>query len=337
LTDQARQPSQDAAADAGKLSIQNLLSAEELERVRARSDLLGVFYTLNAWAWIAGAMALFAWWPNPLTFLIGVMIVGGRQLGLAVLMHDAAHRALTRSAKLNDFLGQWLAAKPLGVDMPAYRAYHLKHHAHVQSEKDPDLGLSAPFPITRESLRRKIVRDLTGQTFWKQRKAQFLGALGPKDRPLPHRLRHLAERLGPFYAINLALLAGLSLLGHWYLYFLLWLLPLATWNMMITRVRNIAEHACVPKDEDPFLNARTTYADPVTRLVLAPYWVNYHVEHHMFMWVPCYRLPALHKMLIAKGYGPRMEIRPNYLSVLKIAAPKTSLPKGATGLPSEAA
>ena len=29
--------------------------------------------------------------------------------------------------------------------------------------------LSAPFPITRQSLRRKVVRDLTGQTWFKQR------------------------------------------------------------------------------------------------------------------------------------------------------------------------
>ena len=43
-----------------------------------------------------------------------------------------------------------------------YRTYHLGHHKFAQQAEDPDLGLSAPFPITRLSLRRKIVRDLTG-------------------------------------------------------------------------------------------------------------------------------------------------------------------------------
>ena len=39
-------------------------------------------------------MALFVWWPNPLTFVLAVMVIGARQLGLAILMHDAAHGLL---------------------------------------------------------------------------------------------------------------------------------------------------------------------------------------------------------------------------------------------------
>src|SRR3712207_6904127 len=44
----------------------------------------------------------------------------------------------------------------------AYRRYHLAHHAHTQQAEDPDLVLSAPFPITRASYRRKFWRDITG-------------------------------------------------------------------------------------------------------------------------------------------------------------------------------
>ncbi len=33
-----------------------------------------------------GAIALVAWWPNPLTFLLAVLLIGSRQLGLAILM-----------------------------------------------------------------------------------------------------------------------------------------------------------------------------------------------------------------------------------------------------------
>jgi hypothetical protein len=40
----------------------------------------------------------------------------------------------------------------------------------------PDLILSAPFPITRPSYRRKFWRDISGQTGYAQRKAQFLNA-----------------------------------------------------------------------------------------------------------------------------------------------------------------
>ena len=98
-----------------------------------------------------------------------------------------------------------------------------------------------------------------------------------------------------------------------------WVLPFLTYHMAITRLRNIAEHAIVPDNDDPFRNARTTKAGWLARLFLAPYWVNYHVEHHLLMHIPCYRLSAMHKALIANGFGPRMEMAPNYFNVLKRA------------------
>ena len=101
------------------------------------------------------------------------------------------------------------------------------------------------------------------------------------------------------------------------------LLPQATWLQMITRLRNIAEHACVAKDEpDPLRHARTTTANLVERTLIAPYWVNYHCEHHMFMHLPCYSLPTAHRLLRAKGVTERMETAPSYLAVLKKAASK---------------
>ena len=77
----------------------------------------------------------------------------------------------------------------------------------------------------------------------------------------------------------------------------------------------------VDTQDDPFTHARTTYANPIERLLIAPYWVHYHGEHHVFMHVPCYNLPKAHRMLRAKGYDKRMHIAPGYVSVLKQAAP----------------
>src|SRR3546814_10136471 len=98
-------------------------------------------------------------------------------LGLAILMHDAAHGALHPNRKINNFLGQWLTGAAVGSDLIAYRTYHLQHHKYTQQPEDPDLSLSKPFPTTRASLWRKALRDLTGQTFFKQRVEQFDYAL----------------------------------------------------------------------------------------------------------------------------------------------------------------
>ena len=91
---------------------------------------------------------------------------------------------------------------------------------------------------------------------------------------------------------------------------------------LVTRLRNIAEHACVNTQDDPFTHARTTLANALERLYIAPYWVHFHGEHHVFMHVPCYRLERLHKSLMDKGYWSRMHIAPSYVSVLGEATNK---------------
>lgn len=297
----------------------DLLTREQLHEVKQRSDAWGIWLVAFNWGVIFAAMALFAIWPNPLTFLVAVAIIGARQLGLAILMHDGAHGVLAESPRLNMVLSQWLCAYPMLAETMAYRRYHLTHHMNTQQEADPDLVLSKPFPITRKSFRRKIIRDLTGQTGYQQRKAQILNALGPDDLPWDKRIDRLASKLGRAIFMNVVLFALLALAGQWHLYFLLWLVPFLTWHQAVTRIRNIAEHAMVPDNDDPFRNARTTKAGPLMRLLVAPNYVNYHVEHHLFMWVPCYRLPKLHRFLIENGHGHRMEIRDSYFEVLRMA------------------
>ena len=125
----------------------------------------------------------------------------------------------------------------------------------------------------------------------------------------------IARALLRFLAANLVLVAlSLAWTGSGWAY-ALWLVALATTFPLFLRVRNIAEHACVISDAaDPFSHARTTSANWAERATVAPYWVNYHAEHHMFMGVPCHALPRLHAMLGREH--PRMVVAPGYRAVL---------------------
>jgi fatty acid desaturase len=73
-------------------------------------------------------------------------------------------------------------------------------------------------------------------------------------------------------------------------FFAVWLAAMASWLSLVTRIRNIAEHACTSSGEEPFSHARTTRANSIERGLIAPYWVNYYAEHHLFMYLPCSRL-----------------------------------------------
>lgn len=289
----------------------DIFSREEWRGLTTYSPWMGPLLVAHCWALILGAAALFIVWPNPLTYVVAVMVIGARQLGLAILMHEAAHGLLSKNKALNDFLGGPLTGAAIGADLAAYRDYHLRHHKYAQQPEDPDLVLSEKFPVSRASLRRKIIRDLTGQTFFKQR----IAPLFRRDRGA---VFSGVDR--PFLTANAVIFALCAAAGYWWAYFALWLVPLATWNPLVTRLRNIAEHACVGNEADPWRVARTTRANLLERAFIAPYWVNYHSEHHLFMYVPCYRLKSVHEALKARGLTAKMTLAEGYGPVLREAS-----------------
>src|SRR5438045_8487146 len=98
-------------------------------------------------------------------------IIGSRQLGLAMLMHDGAHGCLSADETINLALSQWLCDYPIFAETRAYRRYHLQHHAGTQQDDDQDLVMPAPFPITGISDRPKFVLDIADRPGQAQRSA----------------------------------------------------------------------------------------------------------------------------------------------------------------------
>jgi fatty acid desaturase len=271
------------------------------------------------WALIFAAFALVARWPNPLSIVVALIVIGTRQLGLAVLMHEASHRSLFRNRRLNDRAGNWLCAYPIWSDLYPYRPYHLKHHAKTGGPEDPDLGLVRPFPITGASLRRKVWRDLSGQTGRKFARGAWSRTFGC------YREDPVARRAARGVVItNLVLLAILAALGRPELY-LLWAVAWLTTHTLVTRIRSIAEHALTPDAGDPLGNTRTVLPTWWERLLIAPNRVNYHLEHHLLMTVPHYNLPRMHRMLCERGALDGACIERGYWKVLRRAA---SAPEG---------
>ena len=302
---------------AARVKPEEFFSPEEWAVLSARSRWKGLALVLHCWVVIGAAMVVGIQWP--LTIPLMIMAIGNRQLGLFILMHDAAHGLLHAERPLNDRVARWFCGSELAV----YRPYHLQHHRFVQQSEDPDLVLSAPFPITPSSLRRKIIRDLTGQTFFKQRFGMLVDQLKARvpGAPLWPLLLTEVKKQRVFLALNLTGLMLFSIAGLWWAWLLMWWLPMATWLPLVSRLRNIAEHALIVENgTDPLRHARTTHANFFERLFIAPYWVNYHCEHHMFTQIPCWNLPLAHAMLEAKGVTRRMELQPGYATVLRLAA-----------------
>jgi len=299
------------------------LTRGEIQELRQMHDWRSWASLLANWGLVGAAFALVGYAPNPLTALIAVAVIGTRQLGLSVLMHEAAHRTLFANRTVNDAVGNWLCGFPVWSDLGPYRRYHLQHHAKNWTSEDPDLNLATPFPVTRASMRRKIWRDLTGQTAWKRVKYVLRRDLGMGMNPQQFGSNAGWRNLRGVAITNLVLLAVLAACGHAALY-LLWIGAWFTTHHLVVRLRSIAEHAMIPDPNDPLNNTRTTLARWWERLLMAPNYVNYHLEHHLIMTVPHYNLPRMHRLLRDRSVLRDACVAQGYLGVLKLAASKAA-------------
>ena len=292
-----------------------VISKEQYEEIKEKQDWRNVLSISSNWLQMSAAMALFFFYPNVITFLVALVIIGSRQFALAVLAHDAAHNLLFANNKVNDWAGQWFCAYPIFQDNRVYRPYHLKHHRHTETDDDPDLVLSSPFPITKRSFIRKVFRDLTGITGVKRYWGSLSSIFRTKGDNVFNKISKTSNKLHGFLISNLIIFFLISTTMHWSLFLLLWWLPSFTYYSLIIRIRNISEHAVTPGNND-FDNTRTTKSTVLTRFLMVPHNVNYHLEHHLFTRCPWYNLPKAHSMMIENGYEDKMCLETSYKKVL---------------------
>ncbi len=304
-------------AVAARINPADLFALDQWAALSSKSSWHGLWLVAHAWGVIGLAMLIGSIFPWLIPLLIPV--VACRQLGLLILMHDAAHGLLHPNRKVNDWVATWFCSSALAQ----YRKVHLQHHRFAQQEEDPDLPLSKPFPITKESLWRKVLRDVSGLSFLKLRLGIDLESLW-RHRGKPKKQLTASSLLKARAGIDRRLLWGslfflglFAFMGYVWLWFALWLAPAMFWFPLIYRLRNIAEHAMVPVNEaSPYRHARTTLVSLWERVMLAPYWVNYHCEHHMFTQVPCWNLPRAHRLLGEQGVVEKMNVVNHYRNVL---------------------
>src|SRR5688572_28399591 len=119
---------------------------------------------------------------GPWTWPLGLLLMGRTHAQFASLMHEAAHRLLSQHRWWNDFVGRWLLGYPAFASTDAYRRVHMAHHREEFGPDEPDIPLYIGYPISRESMRRKLIRDATGRTGIRLMRQQFSGLTSPDKR-----------------------------------------------------------------------------------------------------------------------------------------------------------
>lgn len=256
------------------------------------------------WTIILGTMTVCAVVGGWLICIPAVLIIGSRQHALGVLAHEGAHHLVSRNKKVNDGLSDLLAAYPIGFTTVGFRTTHLRHHAFLETEKDPsrvtiDLWPEDwTFPMSKRHVAKVMLRDLSGLS--QAASSVLLKYLWE----IPGgRGRHLAQLLA-FHAVAIG--ATLTF-GIFWMYLALWVLPLFTVAIAFYRIRAVAEHSGLDTHQirylddsaDPLSATRTTIPQSaLSKFVFAPYNISYHIEHHLYPAVPVFDLPRLHSVLL---------------------------------------
>ncbi len=250
--------------------------------------------------------------------VIAVILTGCWQHWLAIISHESTHYRLFASRSANDWVGR-IAGMLIGVSTFSYRIVHRLHHNHLYEPIDPDMALMAGYPRGKAYLWKKLLKDISGLTAWRNY-LYFFGApsanaaTGQKQDPLADTATHLRQRalrdrwiVAGFHIVTPLLMFAI---GYGIEYLMLWVLPAITVQAFILRLRAVAEHGA-PSDTSTALGAaRTNIQIPwPVRVALFPHSVNYHLEHHLYPAVPHYRLAELHALLRERGVLEGAEVR----------------------------
>jgi fatty acid desaturase len=325
LHDAANQAS---PADAeNKRELPRFTRTRHIELVRSLSHVSGyrtTMYLLLQWLILIGSLATAAYLNHWAVYFIAMIVIGSRLQALGVMMHDGAHYLLYKNRVVNDTVCDLFIAFPLGMSTTLYRKTHFRHHRYANTEEDQDLAAQREehewfeWPKTRLGLVIVVLRSLFGANFvrgWILYKhwAPWNNFRSP-DFPMRCRVLYVGSTACVYalfaVALKLDMRTTLILVG-------VYMVAGMTILNLINRLRATAEHLGTRGDHE-LNDTRTVLPNWIERFLIAPYGVNYHLEHHLFPSVPGYQLARLHRELMHdQEYRERAHITKGYTGVIR--------------------
>ncbi|MCM2373282.1 fatty acid desaturase family protein [Aporhodopirellula aestuarii] len=298
-----------------------------IELVRSLSQVNGfrtTIYLATQWLIMIAAMVIAARLDHWAVYLLAMVVLASRMQALGVLMHDGAHYLLYKNRVVNDVVSDLFVAFPLGMSTTLYRKTHFRHHRYTNTEEDQDLAAQKEerewfeWPKTRLGLFLTLIRSVFGMNFlrgWILYKhwAPWNNFRSP-DFPVRCRVLYVLSTASVygFFAIALKLDTRTTLI-----LLAVYMFAGITLLNLINRIRATAEHLGTRGDHE-LNDTRTVLPSWIERMLISPYGVNYHLEHHLFPSVPGCQLAKLHRELMQDDeFRERAHITRGYTGVIR--------------------
>lgn len=278
----------------GKIETRALTPAQ-LKDLSVRANLPGVIRSISHYALIA-LVGTLIWqistrygvmWAAPLIFIQGYLIAF-----LFMAVHEAAHKTVFASRRLNEILGH-ISSLTIVLPYEHYALFHWDHHRFTQDpDRDPELVTATiPSSDTRLAIAYTGLVQLTNRIRLLVRRALTGHAVAPW---IPEAKQGMVVREARIYAlVYLGLLIASIVLSSALLLWC-WLVPLYVGQLFL-RPYLYAEHTGCERTRSAYENTRTTYTDRLTKWFT---WnMPFHVEHHAYPSVPFHALPKLNTII----------------------------------------
>ncbi|MFJ8430175.1 fatty acid desaturase [Kitasatospora sp. NPDC094019] len=278
----------------------------EVRAVSRPDNWHGPLEAVTHWAWMAFWCAVSVlswqhapWWLALPVYLVAVFFIGGRQRGIAGMLHMATHRVFMADRRAGSVIGAVLGGYPVLQSYTGYRASHLgEHHGRLgDPDRDPDYRQYRDNALCGDDLSRKALRRYLRTVVTPRATASYVFYL------LRHRIvaagEHPAER-----ALRVVLLAGVltwAVLGGWWLWLLLlWFVPLVTTQVWIGAVSELMEHFPLIETAprvDIHMSWNRVYGWGTRFLLGEIDGEGFHLVHHLFPRTPMWRLREIDAIL----------------------------------------
>ncbi len=278
------------------------LDAATLKSIYRRSDAKGFAQTLGYLGILiaSASAAIYSAYHWPWWVTVALVFTHGTFYAFQInAVHELGHFTVFKSRRLNVFFEHVFAF--LGwINHRLFFASHARHH-HSTLHPPDDLEVVVPIQIALKDFLMFGFVNWTGPLYVLRNtiriaRGRFQGEwelyLFPESDP---------ELRKPPVAWARTLLAGHALILIVCMALKWWMVPVVLtmgifYGGWLHFLCNSTQHVGMRDFSDDFrLCCRTFELNPFVRFL---YWdMNYHVEHHMYVGVPCYNLRRLHRLI----------------------------------------
>ncbi len=302
-----------------------------LNQLNQRSDWLGLAQTLGHLGLLAltGGLAIYAAGRASWAVVLLLLFLHGTFYAFLLnAFHELCHKTVFKSKFLNTFFLQLISF--LSWHNPVmFWASHQEHHKFTLYPPD-ELEVVLPQKLSlRSFLQNALVNPWD---FYYRFRLNFLAALGKVEGEWETHLFPESNVQGRrrLAAFGRCLLLGQAAIVLVSLYFGWWMVPVVItlapfYGGWLQYLCNNTQHAgLMDRSPDYRLCTRTISLPPFIQFL---YWhMNFHIEHHMYAAVPCYRLGRLHAA-IQKDLPPTQNLIGAWKEIIAILRKQKQNPK----------